>query len=278
MANDVKWIKITTDIFEPDGKLFAIESLTDGYMIEIVWFKLLVLTGKLNNNGFIVNSAKIPFTDEMLSQAFRIELGTIQRALDIFEKFGMVEVVDNAYMISNWLKHQSGDRLEELKEKHRESQKKYRDKQKLLIKKESDITDDITSDVTNDVISSYSISNSNIYNLNLILNNKEYIDSSKYKEYIEFVNNNISLLDVLRDWLLYKDQRKPKSSNRYAESSMCTLIKKFVTEYQNHGIQYIKSCVEDTIANNYQGIVWKEIKNFRPINNQRDLLAELSEV
>ena len=173
--SDVKWIKITTDIFDPDSKLFAIESMTDGYLLELVWFKLLVLTGKLNNSGMLVNSAKIPYTDEMLSQAFRIELGTIQRAIDLFEKLEMIEVVDNAYMISNWLAYQSGDRLEEMREKHRISQQKYREKQKMQLDEKDG---DITRDVTCDVIPSISISNSSSLSL-----------SDSYKEIIDYLNS-----------------------------------------------------------------------------------------
>lgn len=173
MANEVKWIKITTDIFDPEGKLFFIERLPDGRDIELIWFKLLVLTGKVNSNGFVVNKVNTPYTDEMLAEIFRMELGTVQRALEIFQRYEMVEVVDNAYMVSNWLEHQHGDRLDEIKKKHCESQKKYREKQKMLAENKSDITRDVTSDVTNDVISSISISNSlsesNSYSL--VINN-----------------------------------------------------------------------------------------------------------
>ena len=42
---DVKWIKITTDIFD-DEKILLIESLPDAYAIITVWFKLLCLAGK----------------------------------------------------------------------------------------------------------------------------------------------------------------------------------------------------------------------------------------
>ena len=42
---DVKWIKITTDIFD-DEKILLIESLPDAYSIITVWFKLLCLAGK----------------------------------------------------------------------------------------------------------------------------------------------------------------------------------------------------------------------------------------
>ena len=48
MANDVKWIKITTDIFD-DEKILLIESLPDSYAIITVWFKLLCLAGKQRN-------------------------------------------------------------------------------------------------------------------------------------------------------------------------------------------------------------------------------------
>ena len=47
---DVKWIKITTDIFD-DEKILLIESLPDAYSIIVVWFKLLCLAGKQNNSG-----------------------------------------------------------------------------------------------------------------------------------------------------------------------------------------------------------------------------------
>ena len=81
---DVKWIKIVTDIFD-DEKIYAIETLPDGLIMEVVWFKLLCLAGKCNSNGFLIINDKIAYTDEMLSKIFRIEIGVIQRALDISE-------------------------------------------------------------------------------------------------------------------------------------------------------------------------------------------------
>ena len=50
---DVKWIKITTDIFD-DEKILLIESLPDAYAIITVWFKLLCLAGKMNNSGVVM--------------------------------------------------------------------------------------------------------------------------------------------------------------------------------------------------------------------------------
>ena len=56
---DVKWIKITTDIFD-DEKILLIESLPDAYSIIVVWFKLLCLAGKQNNSGVFVMSNSMP--------------------------------------------------------------------------------------------------------------------------------------------------------------------------------------------------------------------------
>lgn len=98
---EVKWIKITTDIFDNE-KMYAIETQQDGFLIELIWFKLLCLAGKCNNHGFLIVSGKIAYTDEMLSKIFRISIGSVQRALKLFEQLEMIEVVDNVYMITNW--------------------------------------------------------------------------------------------------------------------------------------------------------------------------------
>ena len=62
---DVKWIKITTNIFD-DEKILLIESLPDSYAIITVWFKLLCLAGKQNNSGVFM-MGRIAYTDKMLA-------------------------------------------------------------------------------------------------------------------------------------------------------------------------------------------------------------------
>lgn len=128
---DVKWIKITTDIFD-DEKILLIESLPDAYSIIVVWFKLLCLAGKQNNSGVFIMSNKIAYTDKMLATIFRMKETTVQLALRTFEEFGMVEIVDGVITIPNWGKHQNLDQLESKKEYMRNYMKEYREKQKLL--------------------------------------------------------------------------------------------------------------------------------------------------
>lgn len=144
---DVKWIKITTDIFD-DEKLLLIESLPSADSIITIWFKLLVLSGKQNNNGVFMMSNKMPYTDEMLSAIFRRDVNTVRLALNTFEEFGMIEIVDNVITIPNWGKHQTLDAYEKKKERDRLYQQERRNKQKALICKESS---DESSDESIDV-------------------------------------------------------------------------------------------------------------------------------
>ena len=131
---DVKWIKITTDIFD-DEKILLIESLPDAYAIITVWFKLLCLAGKQNNSGVFLMNNKIAYTDKMLATIFRMKEATVTMALQTFEQFGMVELVDGVITIPNWGKHQNLDQLESKKEYMKNYMKEYREKQKLLTSK-----------------------------------------------------------------------------------------------------------------------------------------------
>ncbi len=128
---DVKWIKITTDIFE-NRKIRQIEFLPDGDVIIVIWVKLLCLAGNINDSGFIYLTKEIPYTDQMLATQFNRPLATVQLALKTFEQFGMIEIIDNVLHISNWEKYQSVDRLQEIREYNRIAKQKSRAKQKLL--------------------------------------------------------------------------------------------------------------------------------------------------
>jgi len=128
---DVKWIKIVTDIFD-DEKILLIESMPEHDAIIVIWFKLLCLAGKMNNGGVFIMNDKIPYTEEMLATIFRRPLNVVRLALNTFERFGMIERVEDIITIPNWSKHQTLDQLEERKEYMREYMQKYREKQKLL--------------------------------------------------------------------------------------------------------------------------------------------------
>ena len=128
---DVKWIKITTDIFD-DEKMLLIESLPEADSIIVIWFKLLCLAGKMNNSGVFMMNDRIAYTDKMLATIFRRKEATVKLALQTFEQFGMIEIIDGVITIPNWGKHQNLDQLESKKEYMKNYMREYREKQKQL--------------------------------------------------------------------------------------------------------------------------------------------------
>ena len=154
----VKWIKITTDIFD-DEKILLIESMPSADSIIVIWFKLLVLAGKQNNDGVFMMSNRIAYTDEMLATIFRRDVNTVRLALNTFQKFGMIEILNDVITIPNWGKHQTLDSYEKKKERDRLYQQERRNKQKLLAEsqtensryKSDDVSDDLSDDVSSDV-------------------------------------------------------------------------------------------------------------------------------
>lgn len=147
---DVKWIKITTDIFD-DEKILLIESLPDAYAIITVWFKLLCLAGKMNNSGVFMMNNRVAYTDKMLATIFRMKESTIQLALQTFVQFGMVEIIDGVITIPNWNKHQSLDAYEKKKQRDRIYQAERRAAQKALVAESSDTSADYKATQSADV-------------------------------------------------------------------------------------------------------------------------------
>lgn len=150
--SEVKWIKITTDIFD-DEKIKMIEIMPEADTIIVCWFKLLTLCGKINQGGRVRFNINIPFTDEMLASIFNRPLKTVQLAIKTFEAYGMIEIEgDHTIMITNWEKHQNVIGMDKIREQNAERQRRYREKQKKIenSKKTEQITD---SNVTHNVIS-----------------------------------------------------------------------------------------------------------------------------
>ena len=145
---DVKWIKVTTDIFD-DEKILLIESMPERDSLIVIWFKLLCMAGKQNNSGVFMLNDRIAYTDEMLSTIFRRPLNTIRLALQTFEKFGMIEIIDHVITIPNWGKHQNLDQLENKKNYMKNYMKNYREKQVSLTCKTNSKTNSKTNGKTN---------------------------------------------------------------------------------------------------------------------------------
>lgn len=188
MANEVKWIKISTGVFD-DEAFQMIDDMPERDAIELIWFKLLVLAGKQNNHGLFLFKNAIPYTDEMLSSIFHRPINTVKLAMKTLEEFHLIETIDDVYSIPRWDDYQSLDGLEKKRERDREYQRKCRENKKALLEETRKSSD---SRLTSDESSySYSISNSN--SLSFSNSIKEIIDYLNIKTNKRYTYSNKSI-------------------------------------------------------------------------------------
>lgn len=130
MLADVKWIKLATGL--PDNrKIKQIRRLPDGDTIALMWVFLMCLAGETNDEGMVYFTPEIPFTEEMLSDQFDIDINTIRLGLSTFQRFGMIDIVDNIICLSHWEKWQAVDGLAVIREQTRKRVARHRERQKL---------------------------------------------------------------------------------------------------------------------------------------------------
>lgn len=128
---EVKWIKVSTNMFDSSRKIKQIEMMPEGDTILVIWLKLLLLAGNINDGGQIYLTPEIPYTDEMLANELRRPLNTVRMALNLFVKFDMIEIVDDILKLSSWEKYQSIDKLAEIREQTRQRVAKCRENKRL---------------------------------------------------------------------------------------------------------------------------------------------------
>ena len=141
---DVKWIKLYTD-FPNNRKIKQLMKLPNGPVYVCVWVFLMCLAGDVNENGALYFTDELPYTDEMLADQFDLPVKVVRQALQLFEKFGMIEIIDDALKLRNWEKYQASDRLGKIKEQDRIRAKAYRDRKRIATKS---VNDNVTRHVT----------------------------------------------------------------------------------------------------------------------------------
>lgn len=128
---EVKWIKVSTDMFNSNRKIRQIELMPEGDTILVIWLKLLLLAGTINDGGSIYLTPEIPYTDEMLAIELCRPITTVRMALSVFERFGMIEIIDDVLYLSSWEKYQNTDKLAEIREQTRKRVAKCRENKRL---------------------------------------------------------------------------------------------------------------------------------------------------
>lgn len=128
---EVKWIKITTDMFD-NRKIRHLRRLPEGNSIVLIWVMLLTMAGRCNAGGMIFLTENIPYTPKMLADELDFEESTVQLALNALEQLDMVATRNGCFAIAGWEEHQNVEGMDKIRESKRLAQARWRAKQKAL--------------------------------------------------------------------------------------------------------------------------------------------------
>ena len=101
MADNRKYyyLKLKESYFDEDA-IVLLESMQDGMLYSNILLKLYLKS--LKNGGKLQLDENIPYTAQMIATITRQQVGTVERALQIFMKLGLVEPLQNgALYMSN---------------------------------------------------------------------------------------------------------------------------------------------------------------------------------
>lgn len=125
----IKWIKITTDMFE-NRKIKYLRKLPNGNIIVLIWIMLLTMAGKCNSGGMVYLTEDIPYSIKMLADELDLKDNIVQSALEALEKCDMISRCNDYISISGWGEYQNTDGMSKVREQNRKRIAKYREKQK----------------------------------------------------------------------------------------------------------------------------------------------------
>lgn len=251
---DVKWIKITTDMFD-NRKIKHLRRLPDGDSIVLIWVMLLTLAGRCNSGGMIFLTENIPYTPKMLADELDFEESTVQLALNALEQLGMIQTNDDGFLaVTGWEKHQNIEGMEKIRESKRLAQARWRAKQATIAEKS---TVDSTVDSTR--ISVDHAEEEKEEDKNKKEKENKSVRETTHTLFARLLPDYLlsdSLQAKMGEWVKYKTERKEP----YKEQGMKSLLRQVENKAMQYGDDAVCSLIDECMANNWKGIIFDRLQ------------------
>ena len=94
MADNKKYyyLKLKENFFDSE-EMIILESMPDGYLYSNILLKLYLRS--LKNEGRLMYKNYLPYTPSILAPLVRHPIGVVEKAIQVFQKLGLIEVLDN---------------------------------------------------------------------------------------------------------------------------------------------------------------------------------------
>lgn len=132
MMAEIKWVKLTVDMFD-NRKIKHIRKLPEGNNIVLIWVMLLTMAGRCNAGGMIYLTENIPYSTKMLADELGFDENVILVALTALEQLEMISRDEGQLSIPGWEEHQNVEGMERIREQNRIRKREERDRKKALL-------------------------------------------------------------------------------------------------------------------------------------------------
>lgn len=130
-VGDIKWIKLSVDLFH-NRKIRQIECLPHGDTLVLIWIKLLILAGCINDGGLVYITPEVGYTMDSLASELGRPVEVVRQAMDLFCRYGMTETDEEGIItLCGWEKHQNVEGMERVREQTKKRVQKHRAKKAL---------------------------------------------------------------------------------------------------------------------------------------------------
>ena len=259
---DVKWIKISTDMFD-NRKIKHLRRLPEGNNIVLIWVMLLTLAGRCNSGGMIFLTENIPYSPKMLADELDFEESTVHLALQSLEQLGMIQSSDSGFLaITGWEKHQNIEGMEKIRESKRLAQARWREKQAAIAEK-SLVESTVESTVDSTRIS-VDYAEEDIDKEEDKKENKSVRETTRtiFSRLLPDYDFSDAVKSKLSEWITYKTERKEP----YKEQGLKTLLKQVENNALTYGDHAVCNLIDDSMANNWKGIIFDRLKTQKQTN------------
>ena len=86
------YLKLKENFYDSE-EMIILQNMPDGYLYSDILLKLYLRS--IKNEGKLIFKDVIPYTPEVLAQVVRHQVGTVEKALKIFQQLGLIEILDN---------------------------------------------------------------------------------------------------------------------------------------------------------------------------------------
>lgn len=251
MADSKKYyyLKLKEGFFESD-EIKILESMKDGYIYSNILLKLYLKS--LRNEGRLMYRNVIPYTPEILATLVGHQVGVVEKALQVFEKLGLTETLDNGAIYMMDIQNFIGKSSTEADRQRAYYNKVQVEKEQLKEISEQDVKE--LPEMDQEKTEAESVEETKAKKENTMQLFLRLAPEYKISDILQ---------EKLSQWFRYKTERKEP----YKEQGMKSLLKRVEKQSEKYGDNAVCDLIDECMENTYKGIIWDKLEKRKPSQN-----------